>query len=172
MYNLYSTDLEAARTLLYENMDRFLKTNSIIIKYWYDDIKQDAFMEIDWWIQKSIEKWFASRQAYVYIVARVRWFLLNLMNPTRNREKNIQTITNTDFIVEDKIMDLEKFLIEGEVIKLPPMHRSVILMRHMMWDETPFHTIAKSIWKSVQDTVWIYWQAVAILKDSLNPHNQ
>lgn len=182
LYELYKLqDKEQWRTLLYENMDRFLTATRInldySLSYWYDDIKQDLFLYIDERISKSVEKWFDAKQAFNYVKCRTRNTILNILNPTRgwNQIKYFQQygddlISEVESFNEMSWVD-ENTVIDEAIIDLNDLHKSIILLKYR-GNENTLQEISKYLGKNLYDItlehaealhqirkrVWMAWE--------------
>lgn len=181
IYDFYkSGDFDNARTMLYNHMDRFMKDWSININvdlwYWYDDIKNDMFLKIEERILKSIEEWFADRQAYNYVKWRWRWFLLNALDTNRNKENNILAISHYYWWSDenelwDSSQDINMSMfddascINDAILSLSDKHKSIILLKYMSDDNIWIKDIAKYLWKTQYEVVCEHEQALLNLRD-------
>lgn len=154
--------------MLYANINVFLKHSWFNIIEWYDDIVWDVVLEIDKWIQESIEKWYKEWQVYSFIKFKLRWYLMN-----KHNRKDTMTYFKSysdDFVegIEEQMKDTEIEIIKEFVIEMDEPERTVILLKH--FSEQPFtlNKIAKYIWKSVSDTSNIYKYWLSMLKWFLN----
>ncbi len=170
LYELYRLeDKEKARTLLYENMDRFLTATRINLDYsllyWYSDIKQDLFMYIDEWILKSIEKWFDAKQAFNYVRCRTRNTILNILNPTRGGN-NIKYFQHYGDEVLSEVSSLEEMsgideaaVIDTAILELSDLHKSIILLKYRGTENT-LQEISKYLGRNLYDITLEHGEAL------------
>lgn len=154
--------MENGRIYLYENFNVFLKHSGIKINDYPDrkmeDVISDAFMFIDWCIQKSIAKWYANTQIYKYIERRLWWRLLN-KEPDKEapwwylHDIN-EHIRGVEFDMDSIEKSMQLHIIKENLHGLDQIDKQIILIKYFGDGSVSQKDIAKACWVWVS-AIWM-----------------